>query len=87
LKYISENATKWVNKDNVDESYRELFVDFIFLKLYDYYRSLMVNIGGIEINPRYEGDPAPSYVPVSRKNSERDTGIYAGTGRQYGLAG
>lgn len=67
LKYISENATDWVNKDNVDESYRELFVDFIFLKLYDYYRSLMVNIGGIEINPRYEGDPAPSYVPVSRK--------------------
>lgn len=67
LKYVSANAASWINKDNVDDSYRELFVDFIFLKLYDYYRSLMVNIGGIEINPRYEGDTAPAYVPVSRK--------------------
>jgi len=67
LKYVSQNAESWVNKDNVDESYRELFVDFIFLKLYDYYRSIMVNIGGIEINQRYEGDPVPAYMPVSRK--------------------
>jgi hypothetical protein len=67
LKYVSANATKWVNKNEADESYRELFIDFIFLKLYDYYRSLMVNIGGIEINSRYEGDPAPSYIPVDKR--------------------
>jgi len=67
LKYISENATKWVNKNEADESYRELFIDFIFLKLYDYYRSLMVNIGGIEINSKYEGDPAPTFVPVDKR--------------------
>ena len=67
LKYISENGASWINKDNVEETYKELFVDFIYLKLYDYYRSILVNIGGIEINPRYEGDPAPSYVPVSRE--------------------
>ncbi len=66
LKYIAENGTEWVNHDIVDESYRELFVDFIFLKLYDYYRSLMVNIGGIEINNKYEGDKNPTYVPVNR---------------------
>jgi len=67
LKYISANSTKWVNKDEADESYRELFIDFIFLKLYDYYRSLMVNIGGLEINRKYEGDPMPAYVPVDKK--------------------
>ncbi len=67
LKYISANATKWVNKNEADESYRELFIDFIFLKLYDYYRSLMVNIGGIEINSRYEGDPSPAYKPIDRR--------------------
>lgn len=66
LKYVAENGTEWVNYDFVDESYRELFVDFIFLKLYDYYRSLMVNIGGIEINNKYEGDKSPTYVPVDR---------------------
>jgi hypothetical protein len=67
LKYVCENGTKWVNKDEADESYRELFVDFVFLKLYDYYRSLMVNIGGIEINGKYEGDPMPAYIPLSRE--------------------
>lgn len=67
LKYVAENAAKWVNKDEADESYRELFIDFIFLKLYDYYRSLMVNIGGIEINRKYEGDPMPSYKVLDRK--------------------
>lgn len=67
LRYVAENAEKWVNKDQVDESYRELFVDFIFLKLYDYYRSLMVNIGGIEINNKYEGDPNPAYRPIDRE--------------------
>ena len=67
LKYISANSTKWVNKDEADESYRELFIDFIFLKLYDYYRSLMVNIGGLEINRKYEGDPMPAYVAIDKK--------------------
>ena len=67
LRYISENSTKWVNKDEADDSYRELFIDFIFLKIYDYYRSLMVNIGGLEINRKYDGDPAPAYVPVDKK--------------------
>jgi len=67
LKYVAENAAKWVNKDEADESYRELFIDFIFLKLYDYYRSVMVNIGGIEINRKYEGDPMPSYKVLDRK--------------------
>lgn len=66
LKYISENGASWVNKDDVDESYRELFPDFIFLKLYDYYRSILVNIGGIEINESYEGDNIPSYDVVNK---------------------
>ncbi len=75
LKYICENGTKWVNKDEADESYRELFIDFIFLKLYDYYRSLMVNIGGLEINNRYEGDPKPSFTPVDGR-IQRESLLY-----------
>ncbi|MDP3453796.1 MAG: zinc-dependent metalloprotease [Bacteroidales bacterium] len=75
LKYISNNATGWVNKDEADESYRELFIDFIFLKIYDYYRTLMVNIGGIEINRRYEGDPVPSYKLVD-KNIQRESLLF-----------
>ncbi len=75
LKYIANNATEWINKDEADESYRELFVDFIFLKLYDYYRSLMVNIGGIEINPKYEGDPFPAYSPVA-KSIQRESLLF-----------
>ncbi len=66
LKYISENGAKWINKDEAAEEYKELFPDFIFLKLFDYYRSIIVNIGGIEINERYEGDPSPAYSPVNR---------------------
>ncbi len=64
LKYVSENGASWVNLDNVDDSYRELFPDFIFLKLYDHFKNLIVNIGGIEINSRYEGDPYPPYKPL-----------------------
>lgn len=54
LKYVASNGASWVNSDNTDESYRELFIDFIFLKLYDYYKSLMVNIGGIEIQDKMD---------------------------------
>lgn len=66
LKYVSENGAGWVNKDEVDYSYRELFPDFIFLKIYDYYRALMVNLGGIQINYKYEGDKVPAYIPVEK---------------------
>ena len=75
LKYISENGTRWVNKDEADESYRELFIDFIFLKLYDYYRSLMVNIGGLEIHNKYEGDPTPTFTPIDAR-IQRESLIY-----------
>lgn len=66
LKYISDNGASWVNREEVDEVYRELFPDFIFLKLYDFYRAILVNIGGIEINESYEGDGVPSYKVVDK---------------------
>lgn len=75
LKYIAQNSTQWVNKDHVDLSYRELFVDFIFLKLYDYYRNIMVNIGGMNINQRYEGDDVNSYIPID-KNKQRESLLF-----------
>lgn len=67
LKFVSTNAAKWVNKDEVDGSYRELFPDFIFLKLYDYFKAVLVNIGGMEINNNYEGNQNPSYKPLSKE--------------------
>ncbi len=71
LKFVSTNAANWVNKDEVDESYRELFADFIFLKLYDYFKAVMVNIGGMEINNNFEGDKNPSFKPLSKELQKR----------------
>ncbi len=35
----------------------------------------MVNIGGIEINSKYEGDPMPAYTPVDKK-IQRESLLY-----------
>ncbi len=75
LKYICANGAKWIDTEEADESYRELFFDFVFLKLYDYYRSLMINVGGIEINRKYEGDSTPTFIPVA-KEIQRKTLLY-----------
>lgn len=80
LKYICANATKWINKDEADDSYRELFIDFIFLKLYDYYKSIMVNIGGIEINNNYDDSALSDPIMV---NSAMGDPIRKGVKRSY----
>ena len=62
LKYVIANAPGWLTDDSIPEVYKELFPDFIFLKLNDCFNYLSKYIGGI-----YQGEPRVENVaPVNR---------------------
>ena len=66
LKFVIANAPEWLKDDRIPESYKELFPDFLFLKIYDHVRYLTSYIGGIyQDEPRAESSqPANRPVPA-----------------------
>ena len=64
LKFIIANAPGWLKDDDIPESYKELFPDFVFLKIYDHVRCLASYIGGICQNEPHAGTMQPTNIPV-----------------------
>ena len=66
LKYVVDNAYEWVYKDNTDEAYKELFVDFIFLRLYENVTQLCYSLGGVYFDENFAKNNAPKNIPLPR---------------------
>lgn len=64
LKFIIANAPGWLKDDSIPESYKDLFPDFVFLKVYDYVRYLSGYIGGIYQNEPHADNMQPANIPV-----------------------
>ena len=64
LKFIIANAPGWLKDDSIPESYKELFPDFVFLKIYDHVRCLASYIGGICQNEPHADNMQPTNIPV-----------------------
>lgn len=64
LKFLIANAPGWLKDDSIPESYKELFPDFVFLKIYDHVRCLASYIGGICQNEPRVGNMQPANIPV-----------------------
>ena len=71
LKIILANLNGWVGKDDPDYRFRLNMYNEV---IYQYFRNLnnvLMNIGGIYMNERYDGDVLPSYTVVPRKDQRR----------------
>lgn len=61
------NADAWLDREDYDYEYRQALYDYIVNQIYEYVKQVFVNVGGIYINEKYEGDPNPAYVSVPRE--------------------
>lgn len=67
LKFLIANAPEWLKDDSIPESYKDLFPDFAFLKVYDFVRYLSSYIGGIYQNEPHAGSAQPASLPVPKQ--------------------
>ena len=70
LKALIDNGARVFDDREVDEGYRELFLDFVYLRLYEFMKAPMFKLGGIQINDKYNDDKYLSYEPVSKKEQK-----------------
>lgn len=61
----------WVGKDDPDLAFRENMYNEIIYQYVRYVNHVLLNIGGIYLNERYDGDSRPSYSVVPREKQRR----------------
>lgn len=64
LAYTAANATKWLSRDDVGDSYRTLFIDWIFLAYSSASFNLMCNVGGMYTSDLRNGVSGKKFTPV-----------------------
>lgn len=67
LKFVVANAPAWLTDDRIPETYKELFPDFAFLRVYGQIRALCNYVGGIYQNEPRAGSTQPASRPVERQ--------------------
>ncbi len=67
ISYNIANYDKWVNPQDKDYTFRLPLNGNTLMSTIEQFFNLIVNVGGIYINDKYEGDPQPSYLPVPKK--------------------
>jgi hypothetical protein len=71
LKYVADNAGRWLANDDIPTSYRDLFPDFVYINIRNYLTAISYYIGGIYLNERREGTDIPSYKSVSKETQKK----------------
>ena len=87
LKIILANLNGWVGKDDPDYRFRLNMYNEVIYQYFRYLNNVLMNIGGIYMNERYDGDVLPSYTVVPRKDQRRASEILVGSDERYGLVG
>ena len=70
LKYIMSNINNWVDADDKDYAFRNVFYFNILVQYQQYITNVQPLIGGIYLNEKYVGDPLPVYQAVP-KNKQK----------------
>jgi len=73
LKYVAENCAGWMDRDDTDNTNKDLFADFVLLRLINMISDLNHSIGGIYIDEKYSTDQRPKFTYVPR---ERQREVY-----------
>lgn len=71
LKINYANLNGWVGKDDPDYRFRLNMYNEVIYQYFRYLNNVLMNIGGIYMNERYDGDVLPSYTVVPRKDQRR----------------
>lgn len=71
LKYLLNHLNEWVADEDKDFTFRETMYNEVIYQYLRYMNNVLINIGGIYLNERYEGDQLPGYAPVPREKQER----------------
>ena len=71
LKIILANLNGWVGKDDPDYRFRLNMYNEVIYQYFRYLNNVLMNIGGIYMNERYDGDVLPSYTVAPRKDQRR----------------
>ena len=71
LKIILANLNGWVGKDDPDYRFRLNMYNEVIYQYFRYLNNVLMNIGGIYMNERYDGDVLPSYTVVPRKDQRQ----------------
>lgn len=74
LKYVLANMNDWVGEDDPDYTFRQNMYNEIIYQYVRYVNHVLLNIGGLYLNERYDGDLLPSYsvVPKEKQKSAFD---------------
>ena len=64
LKFVADNADKWLADDRIPGSYRELFLDWIWIAFYNSTRMLSSEVGALVTNEVRPGSATQKYETV-----------------------
>ena len=71
LKYIMKNLDNWVKGNDPDYNFRQRIYNEMVYQYVRYLNHVMINIGGIYLNERYDGDALPAYTTVPKERQKR----------------
>lgn len=71
LKYVLANMGDWVARDDPDYTFQQNMYNEIVFQYVRYVNHVLLNIGGIYLNERYDGDELPSYAVVPKERQKQ----------------
>ena len=71
LQYVLDNMSDWVGRDDPDYRFRQGMYNEIVYQYVRYVNHVLLNIGGLYLNERYDGDQLPSYSVVPKEKQQR----------------
>lgn len=67
LRFVAENGAEWLRDDDIpDQEYKQLFIDWLWLRGTDMVNILSADVGAFRYNLLFEGSGEPKFVPIPK---------------------
>lgn len=68
IRFVAENGAEWIMDDDIPEQeYRQLFLDWLWLRGAEMVNILSADVGAFRYNLLFEDSEAPKYEPLSKE--------------------
>ena len=71
LKYVLANLHDWTAADDEDFSFRKNMYNELLYQYIRYMNHVLINVGGVHVNERYDGDGLPFFSIVPKEKQQR----------------
>lgn len=71
LKYLMANMNQWLDKEDIDYTYREMAYRYVGYYYKRYVFNVFMNLGGFYLNQHYVGDSVSTFVAVPKEVQKR----------------